>query len=1096
MADVVRSVLVPVASLVAIALLPPIGAAFVIAGLTLVSQALAPDIPGFTTEARDRSVTARATAAPKTLVMGEVALGGQLALFESAGSSKEFLHVVVAHADHPCDAIDEWLVNNDPVGARDGSGNVTAGRFSGHLRLVAHLGALDQAAAPNLVAEVANWTTDHKGGGVAYTEARLKWSADVWPNGFQGIRAQLRGMPVYDTRDAGVAIVSSTAADPAVFTTGAVHGRSVGDQVWIKSHLGAIATVGGQPIRFAGKWHQVASVPTTTSLTLIDLDGAAVAFTTGGTGGTVTAMAWSDNWALLVRMYLTHRATYDAQDDEIDDATVTASANICDEQVALTPEAETFTADPATDRVTLANARTWKTGDKVDWTSSVTLPAGIPANSFVTRYSATEYGLATTLENARARTAIDITDAGTGTHTATRVSQLRYTANGVIRLGQDPHKPLDALMTAAAGVVVTEGGVVKIYAGAATTAGDPTDASDLRDADLDLVPFLDRQKIFNAARGTFVDPDQFWTEGDAPPVTNALYRSEDNGELIFADLKLPFTTDPVMAQRLLKIALERARQGATLKFPAKPRKYASAVWDVETVTIDHLGYAAKEFRVMAWAERPDFGIDILYREEAAAAYDWNLGDETTIDLAPNSNLPDPFTVAPPTAVMVESGSVALYTRLDGTIGSRLKITWTQPADEFVIAGGRIRVEAKRSADTDYEPQQFVDGGATLAYVLDVEDGVNYDVRLQSENGLGARSAFATVLNHPVLGKGAKPLEPDTFTVTRLADGTRQFDWTQVVVDADVRTGGGYEIRYFLGSTSDWTAMTPLHTGLLQASPLETNQLAAGTYTFAIKTVDSSGNESTAAKFINSAVLGDPRLENVLAEHQAHILGWPGVLTDCFVDDDNIVYATSAGDWSNLPATWSALAATWEEILTNSTPIRYETVTIDLGLDINFTPLASASGSGTFTFEMQTGTAAQGSPQPPYVALAPVTGARYIKVRVSSAGTTPRFKTITVLIDSAAAEDIFEDVNTATETATWFNSIAAGHFQIGSKSGDLAAISVARILALQNVGGGWTWELINKTSTVNGEPAAEFKTYNATPALADATIDVSLKGPKE
>lgn len=145
--------------------------------------------------------------------------------------------------------------------------------------------------------------------------------------------------------------------------------------------------------------------------------------------------------------------------------------------------------------------------------------------------------------------------------------------------------------------------------------------------------------------------------------------------------------------------------------------------------------------------------------------------------------------------------------------------------------------------------------------------------------------------------------------------------------------------------------------------------------------------------------------------------------------------------------------------------------------------------------MQVGTSAQGAPQAPWVALAPVIGKRYVKIRASSAGTAPRFETLTTLIDSAVAEDVFEDVNTATETALWFNSIVAGHFQIGSKSGDLAAISTARILALQNVGAGWSWELLNKTSTVNGEPAAEFKVYNGADTLADATVDVSLKGPK-
>jgi hypothetical protein len=37
--------------------------------------------------------------------------------------------------------------------------------------------------------------------------------------------------------------------------------------------------------------------------------------------------------------------------------------------------------------------------------------------------------------------------------------------------------------------------------------------------------------------------------------------------------------------------------------------------------------------------------------------------------------------------------------------------------------------------------------------------------------------------------------------------------------------------------------------------------------------------------------------------------------------------------------------------------------------------------------------------------------------------------------------------------------------------------------------------VNKTSTVNGQPAAEFKIRNASGVLADALIDVSLIGVK-
>jgi hypothetical protein len=38
-------------------------------------------------------------------------------------------------------------------------------------------------------------------------------------------------------------------------------------------------------------------------------------------------------------------------------------------------------------------------------------------------------------------------------------------------------------------------------------------------------------------------------------------------------------------------------------------------------------------------------------------------------------------------------------------------------------------------------------------------------------------------------------------------------------------------------------------------------------------------------------------------------------------------------------------------------------------------------------------------------------------------------------------------------------------------------------------------LISKTQTVSGEPAAEFKIYNSSNTLANATVDIELRGPQ-
>ncbi|MFN9972767.1 MAG: hypothetical protein ACK58T_23050, partial [Phycisphaerae bacterium] len=113
-------------------------------------------------------------------------------------------------------------------------------------------------------------------------------------------------------------------------------------------------------------------------------------------------------------------------------------------------------------------------------------------------------------------------------------------------------------------------------------------------------------------------------------------------------------------------------------------------------------------------------------------------------------------------------------------------------------------------------------------------------------------------------------------------------------------------------------------------------------------------------FIVSAVLGDPPLRDVLLQRIEQSLSWPGTKTSCFLDPDNALHATSSQNWSNLPSAWSSLPATWDNILTNNSPIRYETPVLDLGADVTFTPLVTAIANGTVTLEMKTGTTADGT----------------------------------------------------------------------------------------------------------------------------------------
>lgn len=93
---------------------------------------------------------------------------------------------------------------------------------------------------------------------------------------------------------------------------------------------------------------------------------------------------------------------------------------------------DTFTADASTDIITMTstanNPSNILTGTRVQLTTTTTLPAGLAlaTNYYVIRVTDSTFKLATTYANAVAGTAINITDAGTGTHTMSRLLH-RYT---------------------------------------------------------------------------------------------------------------------------------------------------------------------------------------------------------------------------------------------------------------------------------------------------------------------------------------------------------------------------------------------------------------------------------------------------------------------------------------------------------------------------------------------------------------------------------------------------------------------------------------------------------------------------------------------
>lgn len=343
-------------------------------------------------------------------------------------------------------------------------------------------------------------------------------------------------------------------------------------------------------------------------------------------------------------------------------------------------------------------------------------------------------------------------------------TEKRYTLNGSFDLSAEPATVLEQMTGSMAGFITYIGGVWRCQAGAHQTPTETLTENDAR-GPISVQTKLSLRDTCNRVKGTYLSPAEKWQPTDCPPVVNSTYLAEDGGLEIWRDLQLSFTNSASMGQRLFKIELERTRQDMIVTMPCKLTALRVRAGEVVRVNKTRFGWSGKMFTVTGLkfslydsAGAPALGVDLTLRETAAEVWDWASGEETIADPAPNTTLADPRNVAAPTGVTLTSGATTVMIQKDGTAVPRLKVAWTAPNDQAVQSGGRIRVQYKRSADSDWSEAAPVQGAQTFLYLLDVQIGTAYDVRVQSENNFGVVSSWATPTptSHTVTGDTAAP----------------------------------------------------------------------------------------------------------------------------------------------------------------------------------------------------------------------------------------------------------------------------------------------------------------------------------------------------
>jgi hypothetical protein len=476
----------------------------------------------------------------------------------------------------------------------------------------------------------------------------------------------------------------------------------------------------------------------------------------------------------------------------------------------------------------------------------------------------------------------------------------RYTVNAVFDMDMTPDEIIEDMLSAMGGHIHWSGGKWRFFPAKYITPSLTLTDDDLR-GPVNVETVLSRADNFNCIRGEFVSADNKFETTDFPPIKLTSAITLDNNVESWEDITLPCTTSPATAQRLAMIALRRQREALRVSAPFSLKAFGLIPGDTVMLTLARYGWTSKVFEVQEvefYAEERnlDLVVELQLRETSTSVYSWDeTQDEQNFKPSPNTALPDPFVALPPTGLTLESGTDQLIIQGDGSIVTRLKISWTLPADAMVTEGGKIEIQLKTTAATKWQTVALVDGNSEEFYYVGPKDGVPIDARIRSMNALRAYSSWVTQTNYTILGKTEPPDDVTNFQATLEEFGIR-LTWDEIddvdVLDYEIRVGASWGSSSLIGRVAGDSYLWKVNT--------------AGTYNLMIKARDTTRNYSTNAA-VESVVIAAPSAPGLsyTIEGGDLVLAWTAPSSDFPVKEYRVSYGATYGS-STAVLTVSAL----------------------------------------------------------------------------------------------------------------------------------------------------------------------------------------------
>jgi hypothetical protein len=315
------------------------------------------------------------------------------------------------------------------------------------------------------------------------------------------------------------------------------------------------------------------------------------------------------------------------------------------------------------------------------------------------------------------------------------------------------------------------------------------------------------------------------------------------------------------------------------------------------------------------------------------------------------------------------------------------VHWLAPNDYYVVSGGHIEVQWQKSGDTTWTSHGKVDPSINYAWILNVSDGVTYNVQLRAVNSAGVPSEWVSAGSVTVgtslslNSYNGSPVAPSgTLTAQALYPGNAQISISSFTATVGLATAACtpspnvitglnqsqlYEV-YYVDPTFAGGTITPIaiqtpsaylgHTGYFLIGSVTTPSYTPRYHPSRYSDIGSSTTSYPAAAYDND-VTTDAAVVSSLSPYVATTYGngapsswgfniatgdcvwtgFPAVVTGSTTNLHVLVASTSGGDVGNA-VTYSANVSV--KIGSNVAPV---------------TSFTTATGTADYTYAIPTGT---------------------------------------------------------------------------------------------------------------------------------------------